>query len=561
MASKSPNMKVNVTADNSDLNRKMKEAKASVKDFENVSSAALDKVGEAFGVPVQKIEQMGSALRGLGNKMQESGNAGAQAFGKLLSCVNGLTAGLAGIGIAGVVASFKLLNDEATAFKNTMAGANIDVMTTSYIDTYRQVLHDFNAETGRSVAEAEASWKKAWAEFTANLRYTIVSGSVGAGQSVLGGIFTMLGGGKSDAAAQANEAATEAERIAGRIFEIQRKISDKTVEWARLERDIAEQKRIAYDKTESTATQQAAILKAEELIKERFKDEAILRGQLADLQVQYNSLAESSIADIDKANQLRVQEESVVAALNNALRELSERQATIALNAEKEAQARADALASAQAIAKSRADLAVWGQMAQGVANPIEGVGAEAISVPGIAVPVTPELDMSTVIDLTNELQSIMTSSFESIGSSLGGLIGDLATGGDAWGNFANAAISAFGDMAISVGKMAISTGTATLGIKAALESLNGWVAIAAGTALVALGTAVKSGLSNIASGGGYSATSSVASSTGSYGSSSLSTGYETREVTVNVVGTLRGEGNQLLAVIENENTRKNHTT
>ena len=166
------------------------------------------------------------------------------------------------------------------------------------------------------------------------------------------------------------------------------------------------------------------------------------------------------------------------------------------------------------------------------------------------------------MIDVTNELQSIVTSSFENIGVSLGNLLGDLVTGEDAWGNFANSAISAFGDMAIAVGRMAVSTGVATLGIKAALESLNGAVAIAAGVALIAIGSAIKSGLSNVAA-GNYSASSNVASATGSYGSSAsnLGTGFENREITVKVTGTLRGEGNQLLSVIENENKRRNHTT
>ena len=168
--------------------------------------------------------------------------------------------------------------------------------------------------------------------------------------------------------------------------------------------------------------------------------------------------------------------------------------------------------------------------------------------------------DTKALTDITQELQMVMTSAFESIGTSVGALIGDLATGGDAWANFSNSAISAFGDMAIAVGKMAIQTGVATLGIKAALEFLNGYVAIAAGVALVALGTAVKQGMSNIANGGGgYSASTYVASS--GYGTSNNFNNFERQEVEVKVTGTLRGEGSQLVSVIENEQIRKNHTT
>lgn len=561
---KQPNMKVNVTADNSDLSRKMKDSKAAVKDFEKVSGAALDSFASALGVNTGQVEKMANAIKGLGDKMQKSGSEGVKSFGQLLSSVSGFSAALAGVGIAGVVASFKALNEQAETFKGTLEGASLDLMTQSYIDTYRQVLNDFNRETAKTVAEAEQSWKIAWNTFTTNLSYVITSGSIKAGDSVLGGLLKILQGGDKEAAAAATQAATEAMRLTERMYNIQVQLNNKTVEWARMERQIAEYKRIAYDKSVDTATQQEALNKATQLIEQRYKEEARLKKQLADLQFQYNDLASSSLEDIQKANQLRVDEENTVARMNNALRELSERQATIRLNAEKEVEAREQALAAAQALAASKASLADWRANAEiSTENNLADMlpkGAEATTEVGLAIPVTPVLDTSTLVDITNELQSVMTSAFDTIGVSIGELIGDLATGGDAWGNFANTAIGAFGDMAISIGKMAISTGVATLGIKAALESLNGYVAIAAGTALVALGAAVKAGLSNIAS-GSYSSSANVATA-GGYGSSSmLGADFETREMKVEVTGTLRASGNELLTVIENENTRKRHTT
>lgn len=140
--------------------------------------------------------------------------------------------------------------------------------------------------------------------------------------------------------------------------------------------------------------------------------------------------------------------------------------------------------------------------------------------------------------------------------AAIGGLIGDLATGGDAWGNFGNAALSAFGDMAMNIGKIAIETGIAAAGIQLALKRLQPGVAIAAGVALVALGAAVKAGLSNVAS-GNYSAGTSVASSAYGYGGQD----YETRELTVNVTGTLQADGDQLTAVLNNTNNKKGYTT
>lgn len=557
MAGKSPNMKVNVTADNSDFKKRMQESKTAVRDFERFSEDALSSLGEAFGVNARQVEQVTSAIKGLGVKMQESGSTGAQAFGKLLAGANGLALGLAGIGIGGVVAGFKALKDEAGAFKNTVQGANIELQTQAYISTYKQFVHDYNEEIGKGAAQAESKWKKFWGTFGSQMKLYLSSGAFG------GATDAVLAYG--DALTKANKAARTAEDIANEIYATQRQISDKAVEWARQEREIAEYKRTAYDKTQDALTQQKALNKATELIKQRYQEEADLKGKLASLQVQYNDLVSSSAEDIDKANQLLIVAEKTTAGMNNALRELSERQATVTSNVQKEAQARAEALKYAQEVASSRASLADWSKQAViSTEKNLESIlpkGVTAMELPGLTIPITPTLDTQATLDITNELQSLMTSSFEGIGNSIGMLIGDLATGEDAWGNFANAAMSSFGDLAISIGKTAIAAGVATLGIKAALESLNGFVAIAAGVALVALGAAIKTSLSNIA-GGGYSASGNVASAGSSYSSSNaVNTEFEQREMNIKVTGELRASGSQLEAVISNEKNRKNHTT
>lgn len=172
-----------------------------------------------------------------------------------------------------------------------------------------------------------------------------------------------------------------------------------------------------------------------------------------------------------------------------------------------------------------------------------------------LAIAIDPD-SVEKIHDITNEIQSAVENLAMSVGESIGEMMGALMKGEDPWQAFANSALSALGEMAVSVGKMAISTGVATLGIQAALKTLNGYVAIAAGVALVALGTAVKSGLSSIA-GGNYSASTNVASS-GSY--SSGMNNYEQRDVYVNVTGTLRADGNELVAVLSNTN-RKNKVT
>ena len=165
------------------------------------------------------------------------------------------------------------------------------------------------------------------------------------------------------------------------------------------------------------------------------------------------------------------------------------------------------------------------------------------------------EADTQKIFDITNEVTAMANDMATSIGEAMGNLFADLISGENAWGNFSNAALSAFGDMAISVGKIAIEMGIASDGIKAALKLDNPYVAIAAGIALVALGTAVKSSLSSVAS-GDYG-TGSVAS--GSY-SSGASSDFTQRDVYVNVTGTLVADGDQLKAVINNVD-KKDHLT
>lgn len=562
MAGNSAEMKVKATMDNSDLKKRSKESKDALKDFAKVGEDAVSSLGSAFGVNTGKIEQMMSAVRGLGENLSQSANTGTKALGDLLKGVNGLAAGIAGIGIGALVAGFKALKDEAENFKGTLEGAYIESSTAAYVDTYKQIIHDYVSAVGSAAAEAEASAKKTGMTFGASLKAYFATGAYAAAFEPGVASSLQVLDEYTNLIAEADAKATEAARIDKEIFDLQRKISDSAEKWAQLELDIAENKRIAYDSTVDVAERQEALLKTIEKIKERYGEEADIQARLAKLQTDYNNLASSPIKDIDKENQLKAQTLRTAAAMQDKLRELSRRQKSITEEAQKEAQARKEAAEQAAKMAQSRADLQAWRDQAT-ITTPLAlPTQAVALETPGIAVPVTPELDTAAVIDITNELQTVLTSAFDTIGTSLGGLIGDLATGGDAWSNFSSTAISAFGDMAISVGKMAISTGTATLGIKAALESLNGYVAIAAGVALVALGTAVKTGLSNIA-GGNYSAAGAVATSTGSYGSSNsgVGTSFDTRDITVNVRGSLRADGNQLLAVIENENTRRQHTT
>ena len=160
------------------------------------------------------------------------------------------------------------------------------------------------------------------------------------------------------------------------------------------------------------------------------------------------------------------------------------------------------------------------------------------------------------ITEVMVELSRVIEDSIQSMAYGIGELIGNLATGGDAMESFGKAVLSTFAEAAIAVGKMAIQMGLAAEGVKQALMFGNPYVAIAAGAALVALGAAVKAGMSNIAS-GSYASSSSYSQGARAVGTS----GLVTRELTVNVQGTLVAQGSQLVAVLNNENKRRKVTT
>ena len=552
----SPNLKVNIGADTSQFTKGVKDARRELKDFERVSSDALGAVGDSLGVNTGKLEQMASAARGLGTKMQQSGNESVKALGSILTKVNAVSAGIAGLGLAAATAAFKLLNEEAQAFKNTVEGANIEMMTSAYVKTYTQVLHDFNKATGQATAEVGAQVERGLKGAWASVKSAVLATMTGGGPGLVGSLIQ-----QAPASMAAGAAGEKAAGIADRIYKIQRQISDELVRQSELDAMIAEYRRIATDTTESIAERTQAAAQATALIKEKYEGPGgiiALNNELADLMEEQAGLASSSPAEIDAANQQRVKANSLVRQEQQELRALSRTQNTLNAEVAKEAAERAQAAAAlaaqAQAIADSRAalaatDLSVSGNLAGMLPGQIDSAAG------GLEIPVKLKADEES----WKEMETLVAGFVENISGSIGTLIGDLATGGDAWGNFKNAALSAFADMAIAVGKLAISMGVASEGIKQALKLDNPYVAIAAGVALVALGTAVKAGLANIAS-GNYSAGASVASS--GYGAQRNGTngGYTLREMTVNVTGTLKADGDQLITVINNTNKRNQYT-
>ena len=569
-----PNLKLNVTTDTRDVNKGLKEVKQGLKDLDKTGNQALESLGNAFGVDTGKIGQMMSAITGLGEKMSQCGNEGVKAFGNILKAIGPIGGALASIGITAAIAGFRELQKEAEAFKGTVEGANMEMATAAYVSTYRQTLRDMGGDVGKSMAQAQSSWKKFWGEF----RGVVSDYFTG------GGFFNPLGAAQNAGETQrykfAAENAEKAERLTNQIYELERRRKEQAIELARLNDDIAAKMNTARDASASLEERQDAIYKIELMLSQKKTMSVSLEEELAKLYRQRSDLATDSVAAADAtlAQETRAydvsraitQEQNALLRIKNSIGKASEAELAAAQKQTEElakqkrlldehikaARARGAELASLFNGAPTLTGQATGPQMTLRTEAVDEFKSRLVADMGEVTLYVGLKTDTQKVQDISNEITSLLQSGVSRTAEILGDLFGTLAGGGDAWGDFKNAALSAFGDLAIAVGKIAISTGLASEGIQAALKMDNPYIAIAAGAALVALGSAVKASLSAVAN-GDYSAAGGAYSSTAS---SAGSGDYDTREVNVNVNGTLQADGDQLLAVINATNNRNYYT-
>lgn len=166
--------------------------------------------------------------------------------------------------------------------------------------------------------------------------------------------------------------------------------------------------------------------------------------------------------------------------------------------------------------------------------------------------------------DLKSEVMDfsqIFTDSMNNVAVGFGESLGNMLAGAGGLSDLGAFVGQTLGDMAVQVGKVAIQTGIGMIAIKNSFK--NPYTAIAAGIALVALGSFIKSSLSNAMSGSSSGSFSAASSGGGDTGTGSLSSPSNLRSapLTINIVGTLRAQGKELVAVIDKANQRTAITT
>ena len=533
------NLKTVFGSDTKDFERGSKKVSQGIKDLEKLGTSTLSTIGDAFGLNTGKIGQMTSAIVGLGAKLRDCGSTGGAAIGKLITGMGTLGAGIAGLGIGAAIAGFQRLNTLAENFGQTMQGISLKAAVDQYRATYGQAMMDSMGGKASGWFNARTRLQTGWD------RVTNFTGNILAGQGI----------GKAIAADRsATEAARQASQYAYQMSELQKQQIDNSVIVAQNNAKIAEYSRIIKDTNADNASRLEAEAKVREAIQKNYELQWNVLNEMVQLQKRINDLSSNSLEDTQKLANLEAQQVSLVTEREMKLAEIDERARSIKVSTSggvAEMGKLNGYLAEASKYIEESIDVGMMRISTEPIEKVASSMGKAEVQIPAT---IKPQIDKYAVQKAVADITPVVEGAFSMMGDSIGQLIGDLATGGDAWSNFGNIALSSMGDMAIAVGKIAIEAGLATEGIKKALTFGGGWVAIAAGTALVALGTAVKAGLSNVAS-GNYGA----ASASGNVASSSYSAGFTSsydRGITVNVTGRLKANGSELVAVLNNESKR-----
>lgn len=605
MASKK--LKVSVDADASGFKKEMAAARKSTQEFSKTVGQVSAEVEDSLGIPIGAITEVGSKLKNVAGLLKGFSAQGESAFQKIALGAGVAAGAIAGIALTGLIAAFKVLNEEAERYRKTVEGTSQTLQSDAWKNTFAQAVSDISG-VGKWTAERQDTATKLW---------TIVKTAAGAYLSgkLYGGDLEVARNVKRVLAstAEANKVADKAVVYAKEIFDTTEAMKDKSIEWKDNLAKVAELMLVASDKSKTTQVRQEAVAAAMALQKQVSGDQIAMQQKLADNIKAQNDLASSSVEDMDRQRNAYAAIKDTSKELNQRLREMTSLQNEIANSAAAAAQKWRDGVnkaveAGMTEIAKFNAEmdkaLEMRDKMAMdNIAAPLKSMSASltgradngnglmgGINLDESALKGLQQLtqfDTSAVDGLLSKIDpSKLSESFKGYYNFLDEMIkatddankalNDAIVGGisDSFQYLANcvagldeisgagmmsALLSPLAEAAIKMGEIMVSAGLASEAFKSMLT--NPYTAIAAGAALIAVGAAAKAGLQaaiNSATGTSYVA-SSVASSGYSNGNSG-DRSWE-REMTLRVTGTLQADGSKLVAVLNNEANRKRYTT
>lgn len=533
------NLKSIFTADTKDLKKGAAEAKQAVKDFDSATTSALDEVTGLFGVSMGEINKTLSTLKGgflslsgAINKTSESATLGSKAL-KVFKIA------LASTGVGALVVA---LGSLVAYFTKTQRGADLISRVMGQVGQVFKTVTDYAILLGEKIFKAFTNPVQAVKNF-----WNLLSNKEE--RQKLKDELSNIGKDFEDRQ-QRRLALTERQQ------KLERDQAQWTVESARLQTEIEQQREIAADKANRTnAERLAANLKAQELLDQLYAREEQFAQERLDILREENSLSESMNKDIQAEANLEAELIQLQGQKSSRKKELLSQQGELTnlVKKEREEEERIAALKTRKAAELTLQKIDSGALLDQKVASPT----------------IVPTIDTSQAKEGAEELNGyvvefgeIINDFSNTVSDAFASMIEGLVSGNLNMTDIFNTVLQFLADNLKAIGKALIAYGMAMEGFKKAFS--NPWAAIAAGTALVAAG-AVLSGLIKRASSGGSSASASFATATsvGSGGTLDLTsqTQFRQQPQELRVTGTIKASGRDLAVVIENENKRKNYTT
>lgn len=535
------NLKSIFTADTKDLKQGAKEAKQAVQDFDDATTSALDQVTGLFGASMKEINTTLSTVRGgfmtFFSALSKSVE-GASLFSKAMGVVK---VALASTGIGALVVA---LGSLVAYFTKSQEGANILGKVMGQVGQAFKTVTDYAIKLGEKIVNAFKNPAQAarnfWKILTNKEERQKLSESLGN----IGDDFVNR----------------QKERLA--LTERQQALEKKQIEWtiekAKIQTEIEQQREIAEDKVNKTAQERLnATLKAQELTRKLYAQEAVFAQEKLDILQIENSLSESMNVDLQAEADLKAAIIGLEGERASRMKKLLTKQAELTNQVVKEREEREK---MERLAAKKAKDLTLQPLDFSGVTKDVK-----------VTTELTPEFNPKKLETGVKEAEGYLldfgkiASDFSNnISDAFSTMIESLVAGNFSLQDVFGMILSFLADSLKNIGKALIAYGTAMEAFKKAFS--NPWAAIAAGAALVAAGAVLKGLIGKMSSGGGGTASPSAAYAAATVGGGGTldlrnATSYNSDVREVKVTGRLVAQGNQLVAVIENENKRKGLTT
>lgn len=599
------NLKTTFSADAQPIKKGAKESQEAIKEFEGKASSSIDAFAGLFGTSMAQITAGVRTLQGgllMMNKGLQGSATSTGLFSKSLAI---LKVALISTGIGAIVVALGAL---VAYFKRSQDGADALTRAMAPVKVLFNAIGDIAAALGRAMVKAFQDPKQAISDMWEALKKNIINRFVGIVDSFKGlgkvimAAFTFDWEGVKNGAKEVGSAMLQfttgldkqqrdsiakwmgeksaetakwmkdSQTLADREAALNKKKIEFIREEARLNAAYADNREKASDTETYDAEQRLAFSKKAEgfllaLYAKRIalkKEEATIKQGQADLDNAVDLNAET-----EEVARLWAEIDTLTADMDMSLKGLNKEQKKLNAEVKTELEARTKMSTLRANIIPEIDDSKVENKANKVVSNlntKISAIKLRAIVDPDYEKNLQKwQEDLMVAQEFSAAISAAIKQSFVDIAVGVGETLGKLMAGEGQWSDFGSMVLGVLANLAITVGTIAITMGTSVIAIKSSLTSMNGYIAIAAGIALVALGTWAKSSLSKATSGSGtgtFSGNSyNVSAGSGISKSSNSSSGYEARLVTVNVTGTLKASGGDLVAVINNENKRKRLTT